>query len=591
MKPSIFRRSLAYIAGALAAASLALLLSALYVSDRIILEANSAELSKTALLAAAFLGEAPPSQDHARMIASATGYRVTLVEKGGRVLADSSTAPFAMESHGGRPEIREAFLTGNGAAARISETTGKRTLYAAVAAGPKADPYALRLALPLPGLGARIGESALLAISFLAVLSVLSLAASLALKRHIALPLAQLARKAEAYLGGTDKLDQALAAVPAEMAVVDQALDKLVQSVKERTQESRALGARLASILEAAGEGIVAADEDLRIVEANTAAAKLFSRSINDLIGKPLGQATSSRESEKIFLQCMESRAEISKTIILFREGARRIQVHAAPFSWAGNSGGGVVAVFADITELDRLEKVRKEFVANVSHELRTPIQIIRGYAELLSASSTERDATGRYLALIEANAKRMERIVGDLLSLARLEDEGASRAAMESAELKPVLQAACDAVSTSAARKSISIRLDCPADLSLVMNAGLMEQAVFNILDNAVAYSPESSTVDVDAFEAEGTWAVIKVRDRGMGIPAADLPRIFERFYRVDKSRSKETGGTGLGLSIVKHIVQIHGGEVSAESFLNEGSTFQIKIPTGARRAAEYSW
>lgn len=588
MKPSIFRRSLAYIAGALAAASLALLLTALYVSDRIILEANSAELSKTALLAAAFLGEAPPSQEHARMIASATGYRVTLVDKDGRVLADSSAAPFAMGNHSGRPEIREAFLSGKGSAVRNSETTGKRTLYAAVTSGPRTEPFVLRLALPLPGLGTRIGESALLAILFLAVLAVLSLAASLALKRHIALPLAQLARKAEAYLGGTDRLDPALAAVPAEMAVVDQALDKLVQSVKERTQESMTLGARLASILEAAGEGIVAADQDLRIVEANSAAARLFSRSIRDLIGKPLAQATSSREAEKVFLQCLESREEVSKTIILFRGGARRIQVHAAPFSWAGESGGGVVAVFADITELDRLEKVRKEFVANVSHELRTPIQIIRGYSELLSASSAGGEATGRYLALIETNAKRMERIVGDLLSLARLEDEGASRVTMESADLKPVLQSACDAVSPFAAKKGISVRLDCPAGLPIIMNAGLMEQAVFNLLDNAVAYSPDFSAVDVDAFEDEGTWAVIRVRDRGIGIPAADLPRIFERFYRVDKSRSKETGGTGLGLSIVKHIVQIHGGEVSAESFLNEGSTFQIKVPTEARRAAE---
>jgi two-component system phosphate regulon sensor histidine kinase PhoR len=340
------------------------------------------------------------------------------------------------------------------------------------------------------------------------------------------------------------------------------------------------LGAKFSSIIEAAGAGVIAVDQMLTVVEANSASARLFSRTVKDLLGKPIAQATSNKETEKIFLRCLESNAEVSKTIMLFRDGSRKIHVHATPFSWAGGLGKGAVAVFGDITELSRLEKVRKEFVANVSHELRTPIQIIHGYAEILSGLPAGDGSAQRYLGLIEANAKRMERILADLLSLARLEDEEASRVLMEPKALINVIKAALDAAAPFAERKRISIALECPENLYCPMNSGLMEQAVFNLLDNAINYSPEGSRVRVSVFEGQDQRVTIEVADQGIGIPAADLSRIFERFYRVDKSRSKETGGTGLGLAIVKHIVQIHGGDVSAASYLNEGSTFRIMIP-----------
>jgi two-component system phosphate regulon sensor histidine kinase PhoR len=580
MRPSIFGRTIVYTAVAVAAASLVFLFAALYASDAILLNANSVELSKTAALASAFLGEAQPSQELADKIHEITGYRVTLVDRGGKVLAETSSLATAIGDHGDRPEIRGAFLAGRSTASRTSATTGERTLYAATLVGGTAGSYVIRLALPLPRFASRLGDSSLFFALFLGIVALLSLGASYALKRYIASPLSQLAKKAESYLEKFPEKSSDSWTLPAELALVDQALDTLVRSVQEKKQESEALSAKFSSIIEAAGEGVIAVDQTLTIVEANSASARLFSRTVKDLLGKPIAQATSSREAEKIFLRCMEDNAEVSKTIMLFRDGPRKIHVHATPFSWAGGSGKGAVAVFGDITELSRLEKVRKEFVANVSHELRTPIQIIHGYAEILSGLPVGDDAAHRYLGLIEANAKRMERILADLLSLARLEDEEASRVLMEPGALIHALKAALDAAAPFAERKRISFALECPEHLYCSMNSGLMEQAVFNLLDNAITYSPEGSLVSVRAWEGPDEWITLEVADQGIGIPASDLSRIFERFYRVDKSRSKETGGTGLGLAIVKHIVQIHGGEVSASSFLNEGSTFRIMIP-----------
>jgi two-component system phosphate regulon sensor histidine kinase PhoR len=247
----------------------------------------------------------------------------------------------------------------------------------------------------------------------------------------------------------------------------------------------------------------------------------------------------------------------------------------------AGAPTGGAVLVLNDVTRLRRLERVRRDFVANVSHEIKTPITTIAGFVEtLLDGALDDKEETGRFLRIVRRHAERLESIVEDLLTLARLEQEGeAGSVATEETAVLEVLQAAVEACRFQAGQKGIALVVEGDARLRAPMNAPLIEQALVNLVDNAVKYSPERSTVTI-AAEATPEETVLKVADHGTGIAAADLPRIFERFYRVDRARSRKLGGTGLGLSIVKHVASVHGGRATVESSPGEGSTFALHLP-----------
>jgi two-component system phosphate regulon sensor histidine kinase PhoR len=236
--------------------------------------------------------------------------------------------------------------------------------------------------------------------------------------------------------------------------------------------------------------------------------------------------------------------------------------------------------VLGDITALRRLERVRRDFVANVSHELRTPVQLVKGFAETLREGALEEpEQARRFVGIIERNAARMESLISDLLSLASLEREDGLRLKTELTSIAPILEGARQAILPKAAGKNMTVLVECDEALEVKAEAGLLEQAVVNLIDNAVKYSPPDTSVHVSAWAEQG-FLLIEVRDQGFGIPASDLGRIFERFYRVDKARSRDLGGTGLGLAIVKHIAMAHGGDVSVESWEGEGSTFKIRIP-----------
>jgi two-component system phosphate regulon sensor histidine kinase PhoR len=241
------------------------------------------------------------------------------------------------------------------------------------------------------------------------------------------------------------------------------------------------------------------------------------------------------------------------------------------------------------VTLLRKLERVRRDFVANVSHELRTPIQLIKGFSETLrEGGELEPEERERYLAIVERNALRMESLIEDLLSLARLEQEGTLWLKRESLGIEALVEEAVSAIESKAAAKGIFITRKVSPDLRASVNAGLVVEALVNLLDNAVKYSPPGTTVSLRAEEAEGRRVSIAVQDRGIGIPKSELPRVFERFYRVDKARSRELGGTGLGLSIVRHIALAHGGDVEVESWEGEGSRFTIHLPIDNKDLSE---
>jgi two-component system phosphate regulon sensor histidine kinase PhoR len=243
----------------------------------------------------------------------------------------------------------------------------------------------------------------------------------------------------------------------------------------------------------------------------------------------------------------------------------------------------GVVLVLNDLTVLRRLETIRRDFVANVSHELRTPVQLVKGFAEtLLGGALEDPDKARRFSEIIGRNAARMERLIDDLLSLAKLEQQERESLETKSESLRELVLEAIASVEYAAMGKNLKLELDCPEDIRVEVNGGLIVQAVFNLLDNAVKYSPAESQVRIRARRIDSRLR-IEVRDQGPGIPAAQLPRLFERFYRVDKARSREQGGTGLGLAIVRHIAEVHGGSVGVESWEGEGSLFWIELDANA--------
>jgi two-component system phosphate regulon sensor histidine kinase PhoR len=357
-----------------------------------------------------------------------------------------------------------------------------------------------------------------------------------------------------------------------------------------RVRETEAESRERAAILDGMAEAVLALDREFRVRVANPAARLLFGFGEGESpIGEALLRVTRSVELQSAAEACLRGGGPLETELAIYGEAERWFQAFVAPLAAiAGGATGGLVIVLNNITRLRRLERVRKDFVANVSHELRTPIHLIKGFTEALAEGALEDPAQARrFLEIMEGNAARMESLIDDLLTLARLEQEGEAWLQCEVVGVAALLEEAVAAVLPKAEDRGIEIGLSAPADLEARVNAGLLVQAVVNLLDNAVKYSPPGSRVSVAASRTdEEDRFLIEVSDRGMGIPAKDLPRIFERFYRVDKARSKELGGTGLGLAIVRHIALAHEGSVSVESVAGEGSRFALRLPLAGPRA-----
>ena len=264
-------------------------------------------------------------------------------------------------------------------------------------------------------------------------------------------------------------------------------------------------------------------------------------------------------------------------------EGGRFFHVHGASLADPQAERAGAVIVLSDMTRIHRLENLRRDFVANVSHELKTPVTSIQGFVEaLLEGGLNEPEQTQRYLGIIAKHAQRLNAIIDDLLSLSRLEENSERRALLfEKTPLRPAFEAAVELTSVRAEQRHVKLDISCDEAIEAKVNAPLLEQALVNLVDNAIKYSDEGQTVTMAAMQQDKE-IVISVTDAGCGIPKEHLERIFERFYVVDKSRSRKLGGTGLGLAIVKHIALVHGGHVAVESTPGQGTTFRIHLPRG---------
>jgi two-component system phosphate regulon sensor histidine kinase PhoR len=368
---------------------------------------------------------------------------------------------------------------------------------------------------------------------------------------------------------------------PSELASLADALNEMARQLYDKITTVTSQRNELEAVLSSMIEGVVAVNHQGHIMSINRAAADLLSVDPAQVQGRNIDEVVREADIQQFVRKTLDGTEPVEAEVSLQTEDERFFQLHGASLPDAKNGKAGAVIVLHDITRMRRLENVRRDFVANVSHELKTPVTSIQGFVEALSEGGIDNAVqTKRYLGIIARHSDRLNSIIEDLLSLSRLEeDQGQRRIQFENTPLKPLLNAAIDLLSSRAQRHEVQVELICKDDIEAKANPALIEQAVFNLVDNAIKYSKTEGKVTVSA-KRRGSEIVISVQDRGCGIASEHLPRLFERFYVVDKGRSRKLGGTGLGLAIVKHITQVHGGSVTVESSPGKGCTFTIHLP-----------
>ena len=524
-------------------------------------------LRQKTLMFAGRVALAPPSsiRQIANEAAAAANARVTVIDSSGKVLADSEANPDEMENHAARPEFIAALHGEAGSSTRLSHTIGEELLYVAapVPGG------AVRLAYPLSAIreaNHRIGrdllEAALVA-AFIAMF--LAMVATYSISRR----LVRITDFAERIAAG-DLSARIQEESTDEIAHVASALDKTARKLEDGFRALENSRQTLEALLNSMQEAVIAVAPDGRVLWANQRMERLLPGGLR--LGAPLVQSLRDPEILTAVQYALDKRdVTVANAAKIF--SGRVFDVTAAPMP-----GGGAVAVLHDQTEVERVEKTRRDFIANVSHELRTPLTSIQGYSETLLDNADLGEGMRDFLEIIRKNAMRMARLTEDLLVLARVES-GEQKLNLQPATPRELLEDAVETFKDWATSRGIELSLMNTATSTVAVDRDAIHQVLSNLIDNALKYGDGGGKVLVGACEAE-EGVQFYVRDFGSGISSEHLPRLFERFYRVDKARSHESGGTGLGLAIAKHVVRAHSGTIHVESELNHGSTFYFTLP-----------
>jgi two-component system phosphate regulon sensor histidine kinase PhoR len=481
-------------------------------------------------------------------------YRITIIGRDGKVVFDTDADSANIENHLDRPEFQSAVKDGFGSAVRRSATLGQYYLYTAVAINDSYGKFfgVLRFSRLMPGFFTRLLSSTFpfLVFGFFLIMGV-------------CLSLYHFTR----YQSNLVQVK------------LNTELEKKTAELKQLIEKAEAESRHREVILNSLFDGVLTLDSKLNIIHANQRLRSLFDPN-REYRNVSLIEFSHSAELEEAANIVLSTGRPYEFTLKRYNGKIQQFQGFAAPFNTGPLTPSGVIMVLGDISRLVRLEQIRKDFAANVSHELRTPIQVIQGFAEnILNSQPDEYKQIFHFAEIIRKNARAMDNLTSDLLTLVSLENPDSERPSLEEAVVGNIINEAVDMVAVSAKEKNISISVSCPPDFKVQAYSSLLVQALVNLLDNGIKYSGKDSPIKVHVFKEEDQL-IIEVKDKGIGIPAEHIDRIFERFYRADRSRSREAGGTGLGLSIVRHIALLHRGQVDAESHSGEGSTFRLKLP-----------
>ncbi|MFA5259859.1 MAG: ATP-binding protein, partial [Candidatus Omnitrophota bacterium] len=512
----------------------------------------------------------------ADQVGQALGLRATIIAKDGTVLGDSDLTPSqvkTVENHLYRPEVQKALKTGLGEERRYSLTLKKDMLYMARPVTQSGPEIIVRLAIPLSEIEHVSRHLQLLLIfSFIFAFGI-SVLLSFVASGYFSKPLKEMSQIAKRIAAG-DFSQRVFPAGKDELSDLASSINYMSEHIRMRIEDVAKEKSRLEAVLLSMFEGVLVIDYEGYIRLMNEPFKKIFH--VNE---EPTGKHTleiirNIKVQEIVDTVLKQPQGVESAEISVLLPQEKIFLVHASPII-RGDFSEGVVVVFHDITELRRMERVRREFVANVSHELRTPLASIKGYAEtLLDGALADKENAEEFLKIIHMDAERLARLIKDILDLSKVES-GVLKLNLKPVSIRQVADRILEGLQRQIAGKALSINNDVPANVPQAMaDEDRIAQVLLNLVDNAVQYTPQGGEIKISA-RAEGSILQVNVTDTGIGIPEEDLPRLFERFYRVDKARSRELGGTGLGLSIVKHIVLAHGGQVSVRSEFGRGSTF----------------
>jgi two-component system phosphate regulon sensor histidine kinase PhoR len=507
--------------------------------------------------------------------------RITVILTSGIVIGDSNEDPTIMDNHALRQEVIAARKGNIGKSIRFSTTLQKRMMYVAIPLKEKEKIIAvIRAALPVTAIDRALEAIQLKIVLGSLLIALLAAGISLYVSRRISRPIEKLKEGANFFargdlsyrMPGTDLLEiDSLIETLNQMA--GQLEDRLNTIVRQKNE--------LSAVLSSMAEGVIAVDMDEQIISINKAAAKIFENSPENLLNRSVPEAIRNPDLQKFINKALTSEENLEEDIGLYHGEERILYVHNTPLEDLDGQRRGILLVLNDVTHLRQLENMRKDFAANVSHEIKTPLTAIKGFVETLrTRKDIDSQETERFLTIIEKHVVRLTTIVEDLMKLSKIEQQDEkSEIYLEESLIKQVISSAIQTCREKADAKQVTIDLICPNDISALIDSRLMTQAIVNLLDNAINYSGENNNIKISA-SLEDKELRIRVRDHGVGITKENLPRLFERFFRVDKARSRELGGTGLGLAIVKHIVHAHGGRVSVESTPGKGSTFSLHLP-----------
>jgi len=504
--------------------------------------------------------------------------RLTVILADGTVVGDSEADPAVMEDHAARAEIAAALDGHIGTSVRFSNTLQQRLFYLARPISDSGHVIAVvRVALSMASIDQALGllrNQVLL--GGLVVLLVAALISGM-LSKWISRPLEEMKRGADRIAAGdlesrlpVPEIEE-VAAVSRAMNIMAERLNRRILRITRQRNEQEA-------ILSSMVEGVIAIDTDERIIKINRAAAKLFNTTPDRARDRTVPEVLRHAPLQQLVGRILAGEETAEAEITVIDNEPRYLKVSGGSLRDSGNNRIGAIILLNDITRLRQLEDHRRDFVANVSHELRTPITSIKGFVEtLLNGPDTDSEDRERFLKIVARHADRLNAIIEDLLSLAKIEQ--GQEILFEKKDIRRIIESAVQSCEPSIERKRIRVAITCESNLVHKINQPLLEQALVNLINNAVKYSDEEKDISITAERADGE-VTITVRDNGCGIAAEHLPRIFERFYRIDKARSRQQGGTGLGLAIVKHIARAHHGRVTVDSQPGRGAAFAICLP-----------
>ncbi|MDF2650708.1 MAG: histidine kinase [Paenibacillus sp.] len=525
--------------------------------------------------------------EQAKHLKEATNERLTYVRADGKVLGDSDQGPEQMDNHLNRPEIASAAANGVGYVTRYSDTLKENMLYAAIPVKNEAQETTgfLRISMSLEQVGKSIRSLWYFLISGLIILFLIAGIVSYRIAKGITHPIEKMTKVAQ-QITNMNYQSRVPAYSNDEVGQLGQAINRMSESLQQQMARIQENERRLQGVMENMMSGIMMIDREERIMLLNPSAEYILGFSSQELLGKKYNEAKQQYEFTKLIQECIETQDSIRDEMVFYYPAERILDIHLSPIAHEDEEWSGVLIVIHDITAVRRLERMRSEFVANVSHELKTPIAAVKGFAEtLLAGALNDKETAVSFLQIIFDESERLNRLIGDILELSKIESK---RIPMNFSPiyLPEFLERSLSVLRKEAEKKHIELSMLVDDDIYIEADEDRLRQIIINLLSNGIAYTHDGGKVKVRVEpldkNVDGDYERLRliVSDTGMGIPKKDLPRIFERFYRVDKARSRSSGGTGLGLSIVKHLVELHKGTIRVDSEVGVGTRFTIELP-----------